>query len=116
MARQDPHKNYRELSVRSRVVKGMANIYMERHVQDLGQRHRVLKLLKSTADDSCGASSAASTISRLRRHIEARVDAEYPKEEFGSEDGAIPRQICEMLDAGGEASTEPSLTHPASDS
>ena len=33
---KDARKQYRELRVRSRVVKGMADIYMERHTQDLG--------------------------------------------------------------------------------
>ena len=41
-------QQYRELRVRSRVVKHMADLYMRRHVQDLGERPRVLKLLKAS--------------------------------------------------------------------
>ena len=93
-------KNYRELTVRSRVVKGMANIYMERHVHDLGGRPRVLKLLKTTVENRPDAWSTDTTLARVREHVEARVDAEYPPAEFGSEDGAVPLQIREMLEAG----------------
>ena len=41
-------QQYRELRVQSRVVKHMADLYMRRHVQDLGERPRVLKLLKAS--------------------------------------------------------------------
>ena len=34
-AQRKSARQYLELTVRSRIVKGMANIYMERHVQDL---------------------------------------------------------------------------------
>ena len=44
---KDHEKQYRELCVRSKVVKMMAKLYMERHVKDLGGRFHVLKLLKS---------------------------------------------------------------------
>ena len=47
-AQKDPKTNYRELHVRSKVVKEMANIYIQAHVQDLGKRPEVLKLIKPT--------------------------------------------------------------------
>ena len=70
---QSAGKHYRELRVRSRVAKAMANIYMERHIKDLGQRPHVLKLLQVPTE---GRQVDAEDIEgRLRAHIEARVDA-----------------------------------------
>ena len=93
-------KNYWELTIRSRVAKGMVNMYMERHARDLGGRPRALKLLKTTVENRPGARSTEAALARVREHVEARVDAEYPPAEFGSEDGSVPLQIREMLEAG----------------
>ena len=91
-------KQYRELRVRSKIVKGMANVYMQRHIQDLAQRPHVLKLLKkdgttATPREVTGKGNAKM----LEEHINARVDAEYLESEFGSTKGAIPAQIAAML-------------------
>ena len=75
-ALQQASQKYRELTVRSKVIKHMANIYMERHIQDLGQRPRVLKLLPY--DGTPIGSDTGDIAGRLRAHIDARVDAEYP--------------------------------------
>ena len=72
-AKQQATQKYRELTVRSKVVKHMANIYMERHIKDLGQRPRVLKLLPY--DEASNASDTGDVTERLRGHIEARIDA-----------------------------------------
>ena len=88
---------YRELTVRSAVVKYMANIYMERHIKDLGQHPHVLKLLQVPTEGR--QVDAEDSEGRLRAHIEARVDAEYPKATFGSPEGAIPQPILEMIRA-----------------
>ena len=102
-AQKDPKKQYRELRVRSRVVKLMAKLYMDSHIQDLGRRGKVLKLTKvdiaDDADKNAVNESSQSLRKRLVNHIETRVSREYPDEEFGNEDGAIPSQILEMLEA-----------------
>ena len=108
-------QQYRELRVRSKIVKGIANLYMERHVQDLGQRPRVLKLPKASGTTvvatevtgNCGAE-------QIRAHIQARVDTEYPDAEFGSTDGAVPQQIMAMLRAQGGVQRRLGFRHEAS--
>ena len=103
-AQKDPKKQYKELRVRSRVVKLMAKVYMDSYIQDLGRRGKVLKLTKvdgaDDADKNVVNESSQSLRTRLAKHIEDRVDQEYPAEKFGNEDGAIPNQILEMLEAG----------------
>ena len=95
-AQKDIVIQVRELSVRSRVVKRMTNILMERHIQDLGNRPRVLKLVQVSASPRVGAPE--TTREQLRAHIEARVDAAYPETEFGGADGAALQLILEMLE------------------
>ena len=76
-AKQQASQKYRELTVRSAVVKHMANIYMERHIKDLGQRPRVLKLLPY--DETLSEIGNGDIAARLRAHIETRVDTGTPK-------------------------------------
>ena len=59
---------YAELHVRSQVVKGMANIYIGRHIADLATRPHVLKLRGDLAEGSLQQ--------RFKEHIESRVDAD----------------------------------------
>ena len=92
---KDAAKHYRELRVRSRVVKGMANIYMQRHIQDLGKRPCVLKLTQAV---SVSSESTEYTQDQIRAHIEVRVNAEYPEEKFGGAEGAFPQAILAMLE------------------
>ena len=99
-AQKDASKHYRELRVRSRVVKAMANIYMERHVQDLAKRPLVLKLAQTATEARDGVQP--SVREQLQAHIVARVDAEYPEAAFGGAHGGVPQRILEMLEAGGE--------------
>ena len=94
-------RRYRELRVRSRVVKGMANIYMERHIQDLGKRFGVLKLVQTHATPSKHGEEC--TREQMQAHIDARVGAEYPETEHGGIEGEIPHAIREMLDADAPA-------------
>ena len=80
-------EKFAELRVRSQVIKEMANIYIGRHIQDLGRRSHVLKLR---------ASPAAGTLQdQFRAHIESRVD-EYPEDTFGQEHGAVPETIRDL--------------------
>ena len=84
---------YEELLVRSAMVKGMANIYIQRHLQDLGERPHVLKLHASKDHDNLA--------DRFKEHINRRVDAEYPAAQFGGSRGGIPKTIKEaVLDQG----------------
>ena len=78
-----------ELLVRSEMVKGMANIYIQRHLQDLGERPHVLKLHASRDHDNLA--------DRFKEHIDRRVDAEYPAAQFGGERGGIPKTIKEAV-------------------
>ena len=90
-------KQHRELRVRSRVVKAMANIYMERHIQDLGKRPHVLKLAQTSIAPSTDVQDC--TLGQIRAHIEARVNAEYPAADFGGAEGAVPQAILAVLEA-----------------
>ena len=71
-AKQQKNVKYRELMVRSAVVKGMTNIQMLRHIKDLGQRPHALKLLQVHTESGPAAEDVEK---RIRAHIEARVDA-----------------------------------------
>ena len=81
---------YAELKIRSQVVKDMANIYIERHVHDLGNRSHVLKLHP--------AAKSGNLREQFRVHIEKRVDELYPPGEFGGTDGAVLPQIRRLAD------------------
>ena len=98
-AKKDTAAHYRELRVRSRVVKGMAHIYMQRHLQDLGKRPRVLKLMQS---EYAPSDSTECSQDQIRAHIEARVNAEYPDKEFGGVEGAVPQAIRAMIQCDSE--------------
>ena len=76
---------FAELRVRSQVVKDMANIYIQRHVQDLGDRPQVFKLHVSA--------SSGNLAQQFRTHIEHRVNEQYPVKEFGTTEGVVPAQI-----------------------
>ena len=41
--------------------------------------------------------STESSQDQIRAHIEARINAEYPDEEFGGVEGAVPQAICAMI-------------------
>ena len=88
-SRKDDVKQYRELRVRSEVAKAMANISMERHVQDLGKRPPVLQLVQTSVAPSPDARVCAKEL--LRAHIEERINAEYPASEFGGRRSSADR-------------------------
>ena len=97
-AQTEKVKHYRALRVRSRVVKKMATIYMERHIHDLGNRPHVLKLVQVAT--SPGVGTPHTTSAQIQAHIEARVDALYPEATFGGAEGAVPELILDMLKGG----------------
>ena len=75
---------FKELKVRSRVVKEMANLYVEDQLADLLREDSVIKLLAERRGD---------LRQQFRGHIALRVEAEYPDAEHGGEDGAVPQRI-----------------------
>ena len=97
-------KKFKELHVRSQIVKQMANIYIQRHIGDLGERPHVLKLC---------VSDAGSVKQRMAMHIEKRVDSEYPPSEFGCPQGKAPQAFIDMVKAQEVESTKytPSSEH-----
>ena len=84
------HK-FRELFVRSSIVKKWAEIYIERHVQDLQQRPGVLKIHMYRRCANVAASPKA--------HVHERVDALYPIESHGRKDGALLPGFLDMVAA-----------------
>ncbi len=74
----------KELKVRSRVVKEMANLYVENQLADLLREDSVIKLLAERRGD---------LRDQFREHIALRVEAENPDAEHGGEDGAVPQRI-----------------------
>ena len=86
---------FKELRVRSQVVKGLANLYVDNQLTELLKKKSITGLL-------------ASKIQRLREqfreHISRRVDAEYPSETYGNEQGAVPEYINKAVAASTAAS------------
>ena len=62
-------QQFKELLVRSRVVKAMANVYVENNLEELMQNSATVKLLTQRSPN---------LREDFRRHIDARADAEYP--------------------------------------
>ena len=80
---------FKELKVRSRIVKQLAYIYIENHVQDLADR---LGILKIHAYERC-ASVAAS----LKQHADRRVNFHYPPEQHDTDTGALLPGLADVL-------------------
>ena len=80
---------FRDLYVRSAVVKKLASIYIERKVQDLVGRKGVLDIHKFEQCESVGAS--------LKAHAERRVDTFYPPNEHGSAGGCLLPGVRELV-------------------
>ena len=72
---------FRDLYVRSNVVKVVAGIYVDRHVDDLQDRKGVLEI---HAQEKCSTIAAS-----LKAHVEKRVNELYPEKQFGTEEGAL---------------------------
>ena len=79
---------FRELHVRSNVVRKMAHIYIERRVADLCDRPGVLKIHSYMQERDVEAS--------LKRHVDDRVEKYYPSTEYGTAVGQVPPEILEM--------------------
>ena len=73
---------FRDLYVRSKVVKTLAHIYIENNVKDLGARAGVLKIHTL---ENCQSIEAS-----LNMHVEERVNKLYPESEFGTRGRDFP--------------------------
>ena len=80
---------FRELHVRSWVVRKLAHIYIERHIADLADRPGVLKIHEYMRQPTVEES--------LKAHVDLRVDQCYPPEEYNSQDGKVPPEILSMV-------------------
>jgi len=80
---------FKELSVRSSVVKKLAHIYIENRAQDLAGRPGVLKIHNY---ELCASVSAS-----LKQHADRRIDRLYPPELFDSESGSLLPGLMESL-------------------
>ena len=78
---EDLLQKFRDLYVRSKVVKKLAAIYIDRKVQDLANRPGVLEI---HSFQKC-----ASVSESLKAHVSQRVDSLYPPALHGSEQGAL---------------------------
>ena len=87
----DVVQNFRELTIRSAVVKKMSEIHIDRNDQDLKNRPGVLKIHTYRR--------CASVASSLKAHVHDRVDALYPVEAHGREEGALLPGLLDVLEA-----------------
>ena len=81
-------QQFKELQVRSQKVKATANVFVENQLEELFQKDVIVQLLPKHGHN---------VREDFRRHIEARVDAEYPATLHGTHDGAIPEQIQKAM-------------------
>ena len=74
-------QHFRDLYVRSAVVKRLAHVYVERKIGDLADRPGVLAI---HALEKC-----ASVAESLRSHATKRIDSHYPRTQHGGLEGAL---------------------------
>ena len=103
---------FKELLIRSWVVKKLARIYIESNVHDLADRAGVLKI---HAYERC-----ASIIGSLKQHADRRVDQFYPPVDHDTDTGAILPGLLDVVaeqrsNAAGSAS-QPISTQALMDS
>ena len=92
---------FRDLYVRSRVVKTMAAIYIDNNVAELQSRKGVLHIH--------GIEQCATIAESLKAHVDRRMNELYPDTEFGTKDGALlpgVREIASTLQ-GQSSSPQP---------
>ena len=75
---------FRQLKVRSRVVKQMANIYIENRYEDLVKNEKVITLL---------AAKDGNLRELFKEHINKRVDEQYPPSVFDTAEGCVPEAV-----------------------
>ena len=97
----DMINKYKDLHVRSRIVKALAFLYIDNHVQDMGERPGVLKL---------HSLHRCSTIKgSIRAHVQQRMATLYPDEQFGTAEGSLlPGMVKSVHEQ--KASDKPNMT------
>ena len=90
----DVVQNFGELTVRSAVVKKLAEIYIERNIQELQQRPGVLKIHTYRR--------CANVAASLKAHVHERVDASYPVEAHGQQNGALLPGLVDIVEITSE--------------
>lgn len=101
---KDLLQQFRDLRIRSKIVKKLAAIYIDRKVQDLKNRPGVLKI---HAYQKC-----ASIAESLKRHAEARIDTLYPTPKHESAEGDVLPGLDKVVDAQGEEQTFNNIDSP----
>ena len=84
---------FKELKVRSQVVKEMAKLYIDSQLNDLISRDVVVKLL---------AQRRSNLRDQFRDHIDLKVDADYPMCDHGTPDGSIPALLRSTISEAAE--------------
>ena len=82
-------QQFRDLKIRSKVVKKLAEIYIDRKVQDLKDRPGVLKI---HAFQKCSSISES-----LKQHAADRIKTCYPNPEHESAEGAVLPGLDEVV-------------------
>ena len=82
-------QKFRELHVRSWVVRRLSYIYIERHIADLADRPGVLKIHAHMQQATVEAS--------LKAHVDQRVAEFYPPAEYNTGSGHVPPEITTMV-------------------
>ena len=88
-------QQFKELKVRSRVVKAMANLYVDNHLEELLQKSSVVKLLTPRGPD---------LREDLRKHIATRVEEDCPESQHGGDEGCVPEKILQAVNESEEVS------------
>ena len=80
---------FKELHVRAEVVRQVAYLYIENHMQDLAQL-RGAQIIHARM-------KGHSTQDSLRKHVDARVDKYYPASEYPTHGGGVMPELREMV-------------------
>ena len=80
---------FKELKVRARIVREVAYLYIENHMEDLmklrGAQEIHAKMQKTSVRQS------------LKAHVDARIQEHFPLEEFPMPDGGVMPEFYEMI-------------------
>ena len=95
---------FKELSVRAKVLKDVAHMFISNHCKDLVDRPGVLVLH--------AVHKKPTVLESLHNHVEERVDELYPGEIYTDSHGAIPPALHAMMLS--QASAEKDKTNAAS--
>ena len=86
---EDLLNKFKELTVRTTIVKQIARIYIENHVQDLADRPGVLKIHEEQGK--------STVVQSLHCHAERRIDEFYPEVEYPADEGGVMPELKNMV-------------------